>query len=107
MALRFGAWAPLETAVAPDGPGLLQIRRGQGSDGIRDYPRGRSAMVDYDADDVAVSAALARACDRLRDADGPLFVRFAPPERGVAPSRSLEFLIDDFSRRFGAPPAPQ
>jgi len=106
MGLRFGAWSALAEAVAPDGPGLVQIRRGVGADGVRDYPRGKSAMVLYEADDVAVGAALDRARAALVAAEGPLFVRFAAPERGVAPSESLRRLVDDFSARFGAAPSP-
>jgi hypothetical protein len=104
MGLRFGAWIALDEAVAPEGPGLLQVRRGAGADGIGDYPRGKSAMVRYDADDAALAEALRRTRAALAGAEGPLFVRFAAPERGVAPSESLRRLVDDFTARFGAPP---
>jgi hypothetical protein len=107
--VTFGRWLPLATAVAPAGPGVLQVR----APALRDYPRGKSAMLYYDADDRDLAAALARARDACADAandDEPandeqeLLVRFAAPEPARAPSESLRRLVDDFTRRFGARP---
>jgi hypothetical protein len=103
--MSFGRWEPLATARVPDGPGLLQARREQGAAGLHDYPTGKSAMVYYDGDDAQLAAAVARL--RARVAAGspaPLYVRFAPPEAGRAPSQSLAAALRQFAARFGAPP---
>src|SRR5262245_19597100 len=57
--VRFGRWQPLADAAAPAGPSVLEARLGDGADGLVAYPRGKSAMVYYDAD-AAPAAALAR-----------------------------------------------
>jgi hypothetical protein len=101
----FGRWIPLDEAVAPDGPGLFQVRYDQGSSGLVAYPTGTSAMVFYGADDHALGAALGR----FRDGADPaqrhrLHVRFAAPDPGRPPSSSLARSLERFAERFGAPP---
>ncbi len=99
--VRFGRWQPLDDAVAPAGPGVLQARLDEGAAGLIDYPRGRSAMVYYDAAD-ALADALARLRARAPAADrARVRVRFAE-ERD--PAAALARLRDDFAARFGAPP---
>ena len=46
--MKFGRWYPLAEAAAhaPAGPGVFQIRI---ADGLLDYPRGKSAMLHYQA----------------------------------------------------------
>ena len=46
--MRFGIWYPLAEAAAhaPSSAGVFQIRL---AEGLRDYPRGKSAMVHYEA----------------------------------------------------------
>ena len=48
MAPSFGRWYPLREAAAhaPAAPGVLQLRL---ATGLRDYPRGKSAMLHYEA----------------------------------------------------------
>jgi hypothetical protein len=99
--MGFGDWQPLASAHPPEEPGILQMRAGQGSAGLRPYPKGKSAMVYYDADDATLVSALDRA--RLVGAaiGEPLYVRFAPSAR---PLDELARLLDTFVERFGAPP---
>ena len=94
--MRFCPWYSLADAVrmAPVGPAVLQLRL---ADGLVDYPRGKSAMVHYDADEE-----LSRALDRLRQlALGALWVRFATVEN---PRERLQRLLREFEDRFGAAP---
>jgi hypothetical protein len=100
--VSFGRWEPLDTAAAPPGPGLFQARR---AEGLIDYPKGKSAMIHYGADDTEVGVAL----NRYRDAVPPaerahVWVRFAPPERHQSPSETLERSLRQFAARFGARP---
>ena len=91
--MKFGAWIPLAEAVAPPGPGVLQAR----CDQIFDYPKGKSAMVRYDADEE-----LGRALARLRaEPSGATLVRFASIDD---PRPRLERLVREFEDRFGSKP---
>lgn len=99
--MQFGRWYPLALAAehAPAEPGVLQLRTRLG---LIDYPRGKSAMVHYQAaDDVrAAACALASAhpgadwlCRHLEDR--------VEPEAAPALAHKL---IRDFTARFGSPP---
>lgn len=78
----YGQWLRLVEAVAPDGPGLMQVRREQGSAGLVAYPSGRSAMVFYGASDEHLAAELESLRARLPPAEQErLWVRFAPAAR--------------------------
>jgi hypothetical protein len=103
--MNYGRWIPLDEAVAPDGPGLLQVRYGEGSEGLIAYPAGKSAMAYYGADDASLATALAEV-RALVDAvaRARLRVRFAAPEPGRSPSRSLAESLRGFRQRFGALP---
>lgn len=102
--MEFGRWYPLTAADAhaPAGPGVLQVRV---RTGLVDYPRGKSAMVHYQAaaDCRAAARALAAAhpdadwlCRHLVDLADP----------AAAPTIAAR-LIRDFTARFGrAPGAP-
>lgn len=60
MAPSFGRWYPLREAAAhaPAASGVLQLRL---ATGLRDYPRGKSAMLHYAAADDVRAAAIALA----------------------------------------------
>ena len=94
--MAFGRWQKLAAATMPRRRGVLQARL---ADELLDYPRGKSAMVYYDADDD-----LSRALDRLGAVVPPgtnVLVRFC--EHADAASE-LARAIDQFARRFGAKP---
>jgi hypothetical protein len=102
--LNFGGWHPLAdgTASAPDRPGVLQAR----ADEIRDYPRGRSAMVFYahsGEDETLRRYVAGRGRAKLRRAAdaGARWIRFGVTER---PGAVCARLLDGFAARFGAPP---
>lgn len=111
--MRFCPWYPLEDAAAhaPAEPNVLQLRL---VSGLRDYPRGKSAMVHYEhaADARAAARALAerfrgrallcRHLEREEERD---------QERGQAPpadpmAATCDKLAAEFLRRFGALPSP-
>ncbi len=94
--MRFGRWQKLPAATVPRRRGLLQARV---TDGLIDYPTGKSAMVYYDADDD-----LSRALARLGAAVPPgadVLVRFG---ECADPAAELRRALDDFTQRFGSPP---
>lgn len=100
--MGFGPWRRLDEARAPEGGGLLQARLGDGSGGLRDYPRGKSAMVYYDGGP-DLAAALTRLSAKTPDGEREhVRVRFAPSAR---PEEDLSSLLKNFAERFGAPPA--
>jgi len=93
--MTFGAWRTLPSTSPPRKPGLLQAR-------VRElvaYPRGQSAMVYYDGDE-DLSRAFARLCT-IVPPGSEVLVRFAECRD---PATQLRKKIDDFTRRFGAPP---
>ena len=98
--MRFCPWYPLAEADAhaPAGEGVLQLRL---ADGLLDYPRGKSAMVHYEhAPDVRAAAA------RLAARHGGRAILCRHLEPGdEAPARVHARVLDQFVRRFGAPPA--
>lgn len=106
VSVGYGRWQRLEEALAPEGPGLLQVRFDQGPAGLVAYPTGKSAMAYFDADDVDVARALARARARAAAAapGTSLWVRFAAPEAARLPSDTLARALERFRARFGAPP---
>ncbi|MEZ4403960.1 MAG: hypothetical protein R3B06_28305 [Kofleriaceae bacterium] len=102
--MEFGRWYPLADAAthAPGAPGVLQVRVRVG---LIDYPRGKSAMVHYQAaaDLRAAAVAIARAhpdadwlCRHLRVHAGDAAAAAALAAR----------LMRDFTGRFGRPPGP-
>jgi hypothetical protein len=100
--MRFGPWYPLADArdLAPAAEGVLQLRL---ASGLLDYPRGKSAMVHYaHAGDVRGAAA---AWAAVHGADG-IVCRHLIEDDGAAPAALYARLIDEFVRRFGAPPRP-
>ncbi len=102
--MRFGPWFPLARAVdlAPDGPGVLEIR----AESLLPYPRGKSAMVLYDRSFEHESLRLfcaQRGSQVLKEAQdlGGTRIRFATTATpDVCGLRRLR----DFVDRFGAPP---
>ena len=94
--MTFGRWQKLPAATVPRRRGVLQARV---ADGLVDYPTGKSAMVYYDAD-ADLSQSLARLCARVP----PGAVVLVRCGECAAPARELARLVDDFTRRFGAPP---
>lgn len=104
--MRFGRWMslPEALAVAPEGPGLYQIRV---RDGLLAFPRGRSAMVAYGGgEDVAASLRAflqSEAAQQVRPL-GPLLCRFSAPDPGRSAAECLAALLSRFVAQFGAPP---
>jgi hypothetical protein len=95
--MTFGRWQRLAAATLPRRRGVLQARI---ATELQLYPRGKSAMVYYDADED-----LGRALERLGAVVPPgvdVLVRFAECD---APAAELARKLDEFVRRFGAPPA--
>lgn len=89
--------------MAPAGPGVFQVRV---ADGLVDYPRGKSAMVHYEAAGDVRAAATAFA---ERHAGAPWWCRHViEPEVLPAPAAAelAERLVRDFASRFGRAPAP-
>ena len=94
--MTFGRWQKLAAATLPRRRGVLQARV---ADELITYPRGKSAMVYYDADDD-----LSHALGRLGAVVPPganVLVRFA---ECADPRAELGRLVYDFTRRFGALP---
>ena len=97
----FGRWYPLRLAAAhaPTGPGVLQLRVAAG---LCDYPRGKSAMVHYQAADDVRTAALALAAAHP---DVDWLCRHTEGE--VAdPAALVADLLRMFTARFGTAPTP-
>lgn len=94
--MTFGRWQKLAAATVPRRRGVLQARLAAG---LVDYPTGKSAMVYYDADED-----LSRVLERLGARVPPgadVLVRFA---ECADPANELSRKLDEFTRRFGAPP---
>lgn len=99
--MRFGPWYPLSEAgdLAPATEGVLQLRL---ASGLLDYPRGKSAMVHYaHAQDVR-AAALTWAA--VHGADGIVCRHLIEADGATAAAALYARVVDDFVRRFGAPP---
>ncbi|MDB4969577.1 MAG: hypothetical protein JWN44_5266 [Myxococcales bacterium] len=94
--MTFGRWQKLAAATVPRRRGVLQARV---ADELITYPSGKSAMVYYDADE-DLSSALARLGGAIPPG-ADVLVRFAECED---PAGELTRKLDDFTRRFGAPP---
>jgi hypothetical protein len=99
--MRFGPWYPLADARdrAPPGEGVLQLRL---ASGLRDYPRGKSAMVHYEhaADVRAAAAAWAAA----HGPEGIVCRHLIETDDATALDAFCAKLSDEFVRRFGASP---
>jgi hypothetical protein len=95
--MTFGRWQKLAAATVPRRRGVLQARV---AEGLHDYPTGKSAMVYYDADE-DLSAALAR-LGAIIPPGADVLIRFAECDN---PAHELARKLDEFTRRFGAPPA--
>lgn len=101
--MTFCRWYPLEAAAAhvPSGPGVLQLRVAAG---LVDYPRGKSAMVHYEAgaDMAEVAVGLARRFD-----GAGLLCRHS---EDLSPAEARDVgaacgkLVERFTVRFGCPP---
>jgi hypothetical protein len=103
--VKFGRWYPLADAarLAPGAPGVFQVRV---AEGLVEYPRGKSAMVHYEAAGDVRAAAAAFAA---RFAGEPWWCRHTIEPEALAPddARALgERLVRDFAARFGREPAP-
>lgn len=102
--VKFGRWYPLADAarLAPRGPGVFQVRV---AEGLVDYPRGKSAMVHYQAaDDVRTAAAAFAAAHP----DQLLWFRHTiePEILAAADATALAArLVRDFAVRFGREPS--
>jgi hypothetical protein len=100
-AVRFCPWYPLADAAAhaPPRAGMLQLRV---ATGLRDYPRGKSAMVAYaHAADVR-AAAIALAADH---ANAGLLCRHLDDEGEPVDAAAVHHrLVAEFVRRFGTTP---
>jgi len=102
--VKFGRWYPLADAarLAPGGPGVFQVRV---AEGLVDYPRGKSAMVHYEAaGDVRAAAAPFAAAHPGQ----PWWCRHTTePEILAAPEAAalVARLVRDFEVRFGREPS--
>lgn len=99
--MRFGPWYPLADARdhTPAGEGVLQLRL---ATGLRDYPRGKSAMLHYEhAPDVRAAAT---AWAAAHGAEGIVCRHLIETEGATDLAAFCAKLADDFVRRFGALP---
>lgn len=100
--MSFGRWEPLDRARAPSGPGLYQARRAQG---LLDYPKGKSAMIQYGADDSDLSMALNRFRASIPiEEQAQIWIRFAAADGARLPSEMSAQSLRQFEERFGAVP---
>lgn len=95
--MTFGRWQKLAAATMPRRRGVLQARL---ADELVAYPTGKSAMVYYDGGD-DLSLALAR-LGAVVPPGANVLVRFGECDD---PAHELGRKLDEFARRFGAPPA--
>lgn len=105
--MKFGRWYPLADAarLAPGGPGVFQVRF---AEGLVDYPRGKSAMVHYQAARDVRAAAATFAADHP-EATAAWWCRHTIEPDAMAPDEALALadrLVRDFTVRFGRAPAP-
>lgn len=99
--MRFGPWYPLVDARdrTPREENMLQLRL---ASGLRDYPRGKSAMVHY-----AYSRDVCAAACAWADAHGTTGIvcrHLIEIDDATDLAAFYEKVSDDFVRRFGAPP---
>ena len=99
--MRFGPWYSLDDAAAhaPGSESVLQLRL---AGGLRDYPRGKSAMVHYEHARDARAAAVALA--RTHAGSGLLCRHLIEIADGVDVAAFHAKLVADFVRRFGSHP---
>ena len=97
--MRFCSWYPAEdiAALAPEGPGVFQVRV---ADLLR-YPKGRSAMIHYGQSQQLRETMLAWAAEQ-----GPADARYRHTEElgSRTPAEELARLEARFIDRFGEPP---
>jgi hypothetical protein len=102
--VKFGSWYPLSDAAqcAPASPGVFQVRV---AEGLVEYPRGKSAMIHYEAAlDVRAAAAGFAATHR----GAPWWCRHTIEPDSLLPVEAEALaarLLRDFTVRFGTPPA--
>jgi len=101
--VRFGPWDPVDDAgaLAPGSENVLQIRLRDGV--LRDYPRGKSAMVHYEHAQDARRAAMALA--ETRRGKGLQCRHLIEIDDGVDLAAFHAKLVAEFTRRFGTPPS--
>jgi hypothetical protein len=99
--MRFGPWYPLADARdhAPAGEGVLQLRL---ATGLRDYPRGKSAMLHYEHATDVRAAAVAWAA--AHGSEGIVCRHLIETDNATDLAAFCAKLSDDFVRRFGALP---
>ena len=102
--IRFGEWMPLEHAAAraPRGAGVFQVKV---SDGLIDYPTGRSAMIHYGAAADVGEAVGALAASHPGRAWMCRFAEGLEARERAEVDGMLQELMTRFCRRFGAPPS--
>jgi hypothetical protein len=100
--VRFGPWYSLDDAAshAPGSENVLQLRLPTGE--LRDYPRGKSAMVHYAHAADAHAAAIALAASR--PGSGLQCRHLIEIDVGVDLAAFHAKLVAEFVRRFGLPP---
>lgn len=102
--MRFGSWYPLADAaqLAPPAPGVFQVRV---AEGLVDYPRGKSAMIHYQAA-LDVRAAAAGFAEAHRGATWWCRHTIEPEALAPADAEALAArLLRDFTVRFGTAPS--
>lgn len=102
--VKFGSWYPLSDAAqcAPPAPGVFQVRV---AEGLVDYPRGKSAMIHYEA---ALDVRVAASGFAATHAGAPWWCRHTIEPEALAPADAEALaakLLRDFTVRFGTPPA--
>lgn len=101
--MKFGSWYPLAEVArnAPAGPGVFQVRV---AEGLVDYPRGRSAMIHYEA---AVDVRAAAADFAAHHRGAPWWCRHTIEPETLVPDEAEALaarLLRDFTTRFGRRP---
>lgn len=102
--MKFGSWYPLAEAAlcAPAAPGVFQVRV---AEGLVEYPRGKSAMIHYEA---ALDVRAAAANFAAAHPGAPWWCRHTIEPASLAPADADALaakLLRDFAVRFGTPPA--
>lgn len=102
--MRFGSWYPLSDAaqIAPAAPGVFQVRV---AEGLVDYPRGKSAMIHYEA---ALDVRAAATRFAAAHPGAPWWCRHTIEPEALAPADAEALaakLLREFTVRFGTAPA--